>query len=530
MPDDDKLQHRSVAASFLLRFPNDDTSQRPKVALFRRSDKVRTYQCVDPLFLALPFLRMPNQSCTKACCSHAPRHKYAPISGSVDPSDPSPFHTAVREIREETSLAPPLIRLFRTGKPYSFRDDAVGRVWHIHPFAFVLSVRATEAAHIKLDWEHDGYAWFDVEDVGAVGDGVPRLGESLRRVWFDLDLGEEAGGALARGLLALQRDHESGARQLAGKAVDIFVDVVARLNPSSRDAWWRNARLAAWHLWKNGREAMGASILSVLLTSLSLIEARLPPASTAPLPTAFTDDAVAAINGFSERHGKSSERIASSFAAFLAETFPEKKHVTILTLSHSSTISSCIAHALRDPAAPSLGMRVLESRPLFEGVALARSLADTIATTPCPSSTATIYTDACAAIASRSIDMLLLGADLIDRAGRVSNKAGSLPAVLCARHVAPAAKVVALAEKSKVLPFDPPHQELEENDPGELVRAWGEARPSPGRVKVRNAYFEWVPQGLVDSYVTEDGVLTTGGIEAWATEERKRADGFFSDL
>jgi hypothetical protein len=39
-----QLKHRAVAGTFLFKFPNDDLSQHPKVALFRRSDKVRTYQ------------------------------------------------------------------------------------------------------------------------------------------------------------------------------------------------------------------------------------------------------------------------------------------------------------------------------------------------------------------------------------------------------------------------------------------------------------------------------------------------------
>jgi hypothetical protein len=42
-----QLKKRSVAVSFIFQFPKDDTTNtRPKVALFKRSDKVRTYQFV----------------------------------------------------------------------------------------------------------------------------------------------------------------------------------------------------------------------------------------------------------------------------------------------------------------------------------------------------------------------------------------------------------------------------------------------------------------------------------------------------
>ncbi|POR32796.1 Methylthioribose-1-phosphate isomerase, partial [Tolypocladium paradoxum] len=184
------LEKRAVAGSFIFKNPDDadNPDARPQVALFRRSGAVSTYQ-----------------------------HKYAPIAGSIEASDTSPLATAWRELREETALAPPSLRLLRQGKPYSFADAAVGREWAIHPFAFVLA----PGARIALDWEHEGYAWFDpaaVTDDAAFG-GVPRLLESLRRVCFDIDMGRAAARVLERGLAALREDHDSGARQLASAAL-----------------------------------------------------------------------------------------------------------------------------------------------------------------------------------------------------------------------------------------------------------------------------------------------------------------------
>jgi translation initiation factor 2B subunit (eIF-2B alpha/beta/delta family) len=62
----------------------------------------------------------------------------------------------------------------------------------------------------------------------------------------------------------------------------------------------------------------------------------------------------------------------------------------------------------------------------------------------------TVYTDASAALASKEVDFVLLGADRISDSGSVSNKTGSLPAVLSARHVCPVAKVLVLSELEKV--------------------------------------------------------------------------------
>ncbi|KAJ6438735.1 Transcriptional regulatory protein moc3 [Purpureocillium lavendulum] len=640
------LEKRAVAVCFLFKYPSGDLDldldARPQVALFRRSGAVRT-------------------------------HKYAPISGSVEARDASPLATAWRELREETTLtaAGGQLRLFRQGKPYTFSDASVGREWTINPFAFVftpappppsssssppsppsppsrVSTVPIEAGDggLCLDWEHEGYAWFDPADVSgdAAFGGVPRLTESLRRVWFERDIGRDAARALERGLRALQDDHESGARQLAGKALDAFADVLPRLDRHDEgsvgaaaaattetagrqggrgrevQAWWRNIRVVAWHLWKNGREAMGAPILSVMLASLAIIDAKLAawPASEQPWD-AFVDDVLASLRELAARRTETGRAIGEAFARFLRDEFGgeaagresgraavegeaaegddagggdggddgggggDGNMVKIVTLSCSSTITAALTHALARPDTPALDVHVLESRPLFEGVKTGRALASALlrqveadSTTPretgagtprdrSPSrrgrrrrGQVTLHTDSAAAVASQGAHMVLLGADLISPGADVSNKTGSLPLVLSARHVAPRVRVVALAEWDKVLPFAPPGHG-EDNDAAEVTAAWPadgvgegetagagdktatagagevvlESKQGRGRdaaIEVKNVYFEWVPAALVSDYVTEDGVTTTRGIEDWAAEARTRADRFFADL
>lgn len=244
------MKTREVAASFLFRFIpgyDDDGAKRKEaqVALFRRSGEVRTYQ-----------------------------HKLAPISGSVEKEDVNALGAALREIKEETNLDPASdLELLCKGKPYSFADDSIGREWIIHPFAFRLKSTAEggkDEGGIVIDWEHEGWEWHDpllVEDSDEFG-GVPRLLDSLRRVWPEIHLGAETGLALTDGLRQLQTDHEGGARQLAAKAVSVLREVVAELGFSimDGDAWWVKVRMAAWHLWKNGRESMGAAIVSALVS------------------------------------------------------------------------------------------------------------------------------------------------------------------------------------------------------------------------------------------------------------------------
>ncbi|KAL9476190.1 hypothetical protein ACSS6W_006031 [Trichoderma asperelloides] len=514
------LKKSAVAVSFIFKFPDGDVLRRPQVALFRRSGQVNTYT-----------------------------HKLAPISGGVEPQDANPLATAWRELHEETTLTATSLRLFRQGKPYSFADADVGREWTINPFGFILKSHRQGGAGeegIKIDWEHEGYQWFDPDQVtdDEAFQGVPRLKESLRRVWFDIDLGREAGGVLAAGLKALQDDHGSGARELAAKALNIYLDVIPRIATNDATLWWKNVRFAAWHLWKNGRESMGAPILSVVLSSLDIIEKRLSrDTSTSALSDDFIKQVCAAITEFGETRRQSGSKIGNTFASFL-DQFPSDKPLKIVTLSSSSTITSSISHVLSSepPSGRPLDIHILESRPLFEGVKVAQRISSIVQNRKNANNnnnnnvTITIHTDASAALASQDAHVLLIGADLIDKSGNVSNKTGSLPTVLAAKHVSPGVKIVVVSEKEKILPFEPPGHD-EENDAGELIRGWGAVLGAeqgsevklPG-VTVKNVYFEWVPATLVDVYLTEDGIEGTQDVEKWAREVRQRADRFFDNL
>jgi translation initiation factor 2B subunit (eIF-2B alpha/beta/delta family) len=95
---------------------------------------------------------------------------------------------------------------------------------------------------------------------------------------------------------------------------------------------------------------------------------------------------------------------------------------------------------------------VLESRPLFEGVRMAQAIAS-FANENRVMLDLKVHTDTSVGVVARGIDIVLIRTDLIDRTAAVSNKVGSLPTILTARYIAPQAKIVALSEKEKVLPF-----------------------------------------------------------------------------
>ncbi|KAK4168372.1 Methylthioribose-1-phosphate isomerase [Cladorrhinum sp. PSN259] len=505
----DEWKKRSVVSSFIFKF--DDSGQnQPKVALFKRSDKVSTYQ-----------------------------HHLAPISGSIEPTDPSPLATAWREIWEETTLNSQSLTLLRKGKSYSFSDPSVKREWTIYPFLFRLKTPDDEQ-HVKIDWEHEDWGWHDpnevIKDDSYAVKGVPRLAESLRRVWFETDLGPEAGKILSKGLNTLAHDHESGARQLAGTALQTLRDIISVL-PQSED-WWKLVRTAAWHLSKNGRESMGAAITSVLLSALSQIE---PAATTQPSSHIQTDKTLSQLDTLLSSRQSSISSLTATFQSYLSTTFSSSttNPISLLTLSESSTIT----HVLTHPSTPPLSISILESRPLFEGISFASSLLSK------SNHKIQILPDTSPSLSCHpSLQILLIGADRISPEGAVLNKMGSLPAILTARFLCPTVKVIVLGETEKIA-VPPPSssvsesEEAEENDHNQVSRAWNAANNSE-RVRegaklikekekivtVRNVFFEWVPASLVDVYVTEKGVRTVGDIARHADKMAQEQERLFGDL
>lgn len=402
------IKKRSVAGSFLFKFPNGDEKQA-QVALFRRSGKVRTYQ-----------------------------HKLAPVSGSVEKDDASPVATALREIKEETSLTLSSIELLRVGKPYTFIDESIGREWTINPFAFRLKDKIEGGKGeegITLDWEHEGYEWFNPLDVNGSEDfgGVPKLVNSLRRVWPEYDLGSRAGKVLTSGLQQLRDDHESGARLLAQTAVSILKDLIAEMDSAViDDSWWANVRMAAWHICK-ARESMGAAITSAIIKTLDRVETIFKQDQS---PPEKVRQMIKAINDQLEERKSTTDRIRDTFVDYIQQnvmqtTEHKRKVISVLTLSSSSTISTCLLRAAASLGV-SLDLRILESRPLYEGVTLASKLLE--AENEQVDMTVTLYTDASVALAARGVDIVVLGADRISSGGDVSNVSQCISFFLSLTH------------------------------------------------------------------------------------------------
>ena len=495
-------------------------------------------------------------------------HHLAPVSGSIDPNE-EPLPAAWRELSEETSLDATSVSHWRTGKPFTFADASVGRQWTIYPFAFRLkdpSEGGQGEKGIRIDWEHEGWQWFDpdtVVDSEEFG-GVPRLHESLRRVWFEGEMDERAGKTLVAGLNRLQTDHQSGSQELASVALVTLRDIVVQTRDGLDDSWWSSVRTTAWHLGNNGRESMGTSMMNAFVSVLGEID-EIRGQSQANQELKW-DRILAAIDHHIDQRKSRTKKIKESFISYLRSDLlsstnqqdeGKKNRIIILTLSASSTIRDSILDAyaaLEDLG--TLELRILESRPLFEGVNLASSLLSQFKS-QFPQGTKNlevkIYTDASAAHAATGVDLVLLGADRISSTKGVSNKTGSLPAVLSAKHIQPSVKVLVLSDLEKVegLNQEVAKSAQEENDPMEVIAGWdregakgvgvlkddltastnaGEPQAENAHVEVKNIYFEWVPLAMVDALVCEEGILGEDGIREKSRQIGENMERLFGDL
>ena len=445
---------------------------------------------------------------------------------------------------------------------------------------------------IEIDWEHDSYTWALPEDVRTGKyDTVPHLWRSLERVLVS--------SATERGLKELKEDHENGARVLAIKALEALVDAFTEEEDgeegqSEEEAigrWWRKARMSAWHLATNGRPSMSAAITSAIVKAMKQIgeECHLTSATKAteidsisgPLSGSLVElkaKATSILRFHIHARTQATSTLSKNFTNYLVNAFTSTssdKPLRILTLSNSSTISAAIIHALGNLSSLHLHLSILESRPLLEGVALAKRLISSPQASSYRSRIrVTIAADAAVgSLAATGVDLVLLGSDRIWSTGAVRNKIGSLGAAQAGKKNGATVAVIsetdkisrlasseddisglALTKKARASGVKPHGEEdldaiaaemaqkskdevEETNDPSELSKAWNAHVPDVQDVdgwervvEVKNFYFETVPADLIDAYVSEEGVLSREQVKEYAGKVGEMEDALWGDL
>jgi translation initiation factor 2B subunit (eIF-2B alpha/beta/delta family) len=324
------------------------------------------------------------------------------------------------------------------------------------------------------------------------------------------------------------------------------------------EEFWRDFRMVGWHLAKNGRTSMGAAIEAAVFGVMDSVSAELrrSVALGGIELSSFKSITERSIEARMAARRHSLDALGKFFEQFIARAEGHRKEdktssTTIVTLSSSSTTTKCLTDLIQNSTADemNINLSILESRPMFEGVAFANALLNSLEKGQGERGTLSdytsrlkieIFTDASVAMAVKAAHYIVLGADKISPNGDVSNKIGSLAAAALAKTLQPSCAIVVVSETDKITGEvdDAERLKVEYNDETEVTKAWpsGYAQALQERqemgyeLSVKNAYFEWIPAAYIDGYVSEEGLLTVQDITRLSKEKAELEDRIFGDL
>ncbi|KAF2689877.1 nagb/rpia/CoA transferase-like protein [Lentithecium fluviatile CBS 122367] len=345
----------------------------------------------------------------------------------------------------------------------------------------------------------------------------------------------------------LQNDFTSGARQMADASLSHLSSLInaASHTAKSREELWQHIVTVAKAL-SGARPSMDAAITSCLLRALEGVrEVWNDEGDEENTVKEFAGVAERLIEGALKRRKDAANRLAGEFVRYVGERCEKlhrKDHITIATLSNSSTIRSAILATLTSLPNLHITLHILESRPRCEGADMASQILSSVPQASQSRLHITIFPDSASAPAVRTAHLVLLGADRISTAGDVSNKIGSVALAAMTRclDVVEAAEVVVVSDVDKIVADGIGGEEAEVHPASELTGAWAEGTSEAlgaklgegtggGSVTVFGEWFEWVPAAYVDAYITEEGRLDRADVKAFGRkigELRERIFGF----
>jgi translation initiation factor 2B subunit (eIF-2B alpha/beta/delta family) len=360
---------------------------------------------------------------------------------------------------------------------------------------------------------------------------------------------------LEAGIQQLQNDRTNGAQVLTTNAVIALRNVIAGFELMEPPNLWTQIRLAAYHL-SISRPSMGSAITSALTQALAAIQEdwakNLGNDWSQDRPDSILhrqslkDIVIKRLDDFLQTRSQTSELLGNQFSHYLLQNFANTKQtLCILSLSFSSSLRRCLLQAFGQINGLILELRILESRPRCEGATFGLQLLHTLGTeiqmcvlndSRKANLRVVIAPDSHVCKLAQGIDIVLLGADRISETGDMSNKMGSLAAVLCAKQLSSGVKVVVVTESDKIVkPGAMAEHIVENNDEGEVIDGWDDETRrlycdmKSEDVLVENTYFEWVSARYIDDYVTERGVVGVGQIGVVSMEKEKLEEEIFDN-
>ena len=292
--------------------------------------------------------------------------------------------------------------------------------------------------------------------------------------------------AVRKQIQEIQLDRESGANSLTLKALNVLEGAFISEEVGSVEKLRRNLVTVSKLLHKSQPAMSGiANVSEIMIREFQ----RTPKKDLKSLRGRLLE----LVERLRLRIADSNVRIAG-----FAQSLLPKKSV-VITLSNSTAVADAIRLSYETGRLSSV--TVAESRPLFEGRSLVKSLSRL--DIPC-----TLVTDAAMPAVCSDADVAMIGADTILADGGVVNKVGTYSlALACADNDRPfyvlsdSLKInEALTHKAKFRFNDSTPQEV-------LPTRIG------GKVLVRNIYFDVTPPKLVSKIVTEVGVFDPSAIK-----------------
>lgn len=286
----------------------------------------------------------------------------------------------------------------------------------------------------------------------------------------------------AQSIAAIAADNVSGAVEIAEKSAEVLARI-ARQAEAGAAAELNEVMLSTGWALMNAHPTM-APVVNLVNAVLLRLEA------AADVDTARRA-VLEAASDFKRRLRVHEAAIAETTLRLIPED------AQVITNGRSTTVRAALRHAQR--AGRRFRVLCAEGRPACEG----RSLAAELAAGGIPVSLAI---DALTIALVGQAQVVLVGADHLTGQGLV-NKVGTYGIALAAR--AAGVPMYALCSSEKFLPpgYTPPAQAA-----WPIEQVWSEA---PAQVKVVNYYFDATPLDALSGIVTEQGIQTRAGIDAW---------------
>ena len=408
---------------------------------------------------------------------------WAGISGYVEEGE-QPLDTALKEVEEETGLKIGRGALLRVGEPLPAYDKEKDVLWLVHPFLF-----KAPSDKIRLDWEHETYTWIKPEEIKQYNT-VPRLGDALERVKpstyrFNNRL-------LQRYLKEIKNDLTHGSSWLAARAAEILLEASDLFKKGDIEDYITFLKFFARRL-ADARPSMLAIENAVAYLLGCVMEGYSRRLDIEGLKELLRSEVKKWLRAKDEAFTRCVEHAVTLF----------KEGSKVLTHSFSSTVLETLK---KTSSKTRVEVFVTESRPLYEGRAMAKELAKS-------GCKVTLITDASIGHFAKEVDLAFTGADTISADGSVINKMGTYLLALAAKEAKIPFYVAAETLKIGIRTlFSEP--KLEEKLPSQVYKG------SKG-VKVRNICFDVTPANLVTKIVCEHGFIDPPKVYDYALEAFK---------